>query len=53
MSRIPKFGPKMAKIKFSNLVFPIFWPLDAGIEHFGLEIRILREISSPEPAGNV
>ena len=41
---------------YNNLfqsVFPIFWPLDGGMEYSGPEIRILRKISSPEPAGNV
>ena len=49
---VPSYDPKPSFRTFSNLVFRIFWPLDAGIEHFGPEIRILREISFPEPAGN-
>ena len=31
----------------------MFWPLDTGIGYFWPQIRILREISSLEPAGNV
>ena len=34
-------------------VFPIFWSLDAGIGDFWPQIRILREISSLEPAPKV
>ena len=30
----------------SDVVFPMFCPLDAGIRYFGPENRILREISS-------
>ena len=41
------------KNKCSKLVFPNIWPLDAGIGYFWPQIRILREISSLEPAGNV
>ena len=36
-----------------SVVFPKFWPLDAQILNFWPQIRILRKISSPEPAGNV
>ena len=35
------------------VVFLNFWLLDAGIPCFGPQTRILREISSPEPAGKV
>ena len=38
---------------FSEVVFPDSWPLDAGFRYFWPQIRILREISSPEPAGKV
>ena len=38
---------------FSECASPIFWPLDAGIEHFSPQIRTLREISCLEPAPNV
>ena len=34
----------------SELVFPIVWPRDAGIEHFGLEMWIQREMSFAESA---
>ena len=39
----------MNKYIFSD--FLNFWPLEAGMEYSGPEIRILRKISSPEPAG--
>ena len=35
------------------VVFPNFWALDTGILQIWPNIRILREISSPEPAGKV
>ena len=38
---------------FLRVVFPIFWPLDAGFGYVWRQIRILREISSLEPAGKV
>ena len=41
------------KRKKSELGFPNFSPLDAGIPQFGPEIRILREISSSEPDSQV
>ena len=41
------------KNKLSEVGFPNFWPLEVKMEYSGPEIRILREISSPEPAGNV
>ena len=37
----------------SELGFPNFSPLDAGIAQFGPEFRILREISSSEPDSQV
>ena len=46
-------GKNELKNKLSEVVFPNFWPLDAGILNFWPKIRILREISSPEPAGKV
>ena len=41
------------KNKFSEVVFPVFWPLDAGTLKICPKFRILREISSPEPAGKL
>ena len=38
---------------FFRVVFPNFCPLDAGICHFEVLFRILREISSLEPAGKL
>ena len=38
---------------FLRFVFPYFSILDARTEHFWPQIRILRKISSLEPAGNV
>ena len=37
----------------SGSVFPMFSPLELEIRHLGLEIRILRGISSPEPVPKV
>ena len=37
---------------YSRVVFPNFGPLDAKILNFWPQIRILRNKSSPEPAGN-
>ena len=47
-----KGGERIKKIIF-EIVFPEFWPLDAGMLKFWPQIRILREISSLEPAGKL
>ena len=44
---------KVSRIFSLEILISKFWPLDGGIGYFGSEIRILREISSLEPAPKV
>ena len=41
------------KLCFPRYIFPNVWPVDARLEYFGPEIRILREKSSLQPAGKL
>ena len=53
MSRIPQIPKTNKNIDFSNYAFPDFSLLDTKIGYFWPQIRILREISYPEPAGKL
>ena len=47
-----KRGERIKKLIF-EIVFPKFWPLDAGILQIWPQIRILRQKSCLEPAGKL
>ena len=48
-----KKGENGLKDNFRRFAFPTFWPPGEGFEHFGPQIRILRQKSCLEPAGNL